>query len=144
MSQDLSQRGAFIGGAWVDGEGAEIEVVSPSTGEVTGVRRAASPRQIDAAVAAAKTAFETWRKTPLAERVTICRRAFVLCEQRNEEIAQQITRDMGKTIREAREEMEEYTADHFRRAAEDVLRAEGRVMPSTQERLGSKRILVIQ
>ena len=144
MSQDLSQRGAFIGGAWVDGEGAEIEVVSPSTGEVTGVRRAASPRQIDAAVAAAKTAFETWRKTPLAERVTICRRAFVLCEERNEEIAQQITRDMGKTIREAREEMEEYTADHFRRAAEDVLRAEGRVMPSTQERLGSKRILVVQ
>ncbi len=54
-----------------------------------------------------------------------------------------ITRETGKTIRESREEMVEYTADHFRRAAEDVLRHAGQVLPSTQGRT-HKRILVVQ
>ena len=40
--------------------------------------------------------------------------------------------------------MEEYTVDHFRRASEDVLRYAGQVLPSTQERSGTKRILVVQ
>ena len=93
---------------------------------------------------AAAGAFPAWRATPILERVDLCRRAYTLCMERNEEIAQMITREMGKTIRESREEMEEYTADHFRRASEDILRHAGQVLPSTQERAGTKRILVVQ
>jgi acyl-CoA reductase-like NAD-dependent aldehyde dehydrogenase len=55
-----------------------------------------------------------------------------------------ITKEVGKTIRESREEMVEYTADHFRRASEDVLRHAGKVLPSTQERSNAKRIVVVQ
>ena len=73
----------------------------------------------------------------MLERVEICRRAFDICMERDEEIAQMITREVGKTIRESREEMEEYTADHFRRASEDMLRHAGQVLPSTQERAGT-------
>jgi len=135
--------GAFIGGRWVAGEGEEIEVTSPATGEVLGSVRASTPEQVDAAVRAAAEAFQTWRRTSVLERVEICRRAFTLCQERNEEIAQMIAREVGKTIREAREEMEEYTADHFRRASEDVLRHAGQVLPSTQERNGTKRIMVV-
>ena len=51
---------------------------------------------------------------------------------------------MGKTIRESREEMEEFTVDHFRRASEDALRYAGKVLPSTQESTGTKRIMVVQ
>jgi acyl-CoA reductase-like NAD-dependent aldehyde dehydrogenase len=40
--------------------------------------------------------------------------------------------------------MVEYTADHFRRASEDMLRHYGKVLPSTQERAGAKRIIVVQ
>jgi acyl-CoA reductase-like NAD-dependent aldehyde dehydrogenase len=40
--------------------------------------------------------------------------------------------------------MEEYTADHFRRASEDALRHAGQVLPSTQEANGTKRIMVVQ
>jgi UDP-N-acetyl-D-galactosamine dehydrogenase len=99
---------------------------------------------VDAAVRAAAGAFPAWRATPILERVDLCRRAYTLCMERNEEIAQMITREMGKTIRESREEMVEYTADHFRRASEDILRHAGQVLPSTQERAGTKRILVVQ
>ena len=144
MASIATRDGAFIAGSWVAGEGEQIEVTSPGTGETLGSLRAASPAQVDAAVAAAAEAFPDWRATPLVERVELCRRAHALCLERNEEIAQMITREVGKTIREAREEMEEYTVDHFRRASEDVLRYAGQVLPSTQERSGTKRILVVQ
>jgi len=143
MAQVLTQRGAFIGGEWLSGGGEEIEVRSPATGESLGAVRAATAEQVDEAVAAAAAAFETWRRTSVLERVEICRRAYDICMDRAEEIARMITRETGKTIRESREEMVEYTADHFRRAAEDVMRHAGQVLPSTQGRT-HKRILVVQ
>ena len=57
-------------------------------------------------------------------------------------MAQAVSIEVGKTIREAREEILTFTLSHFRRAAEDVLRYRGAVMPSTQERTNDKRILV--
>jgi len=144
MAQVMTQRGAFIGGEWLPGEGEEIEVRSPATGELLGAVRAATPAQVDQAVAAAAAAFETWRRTSVLERAEICRRAYDICMDRAEEIARMITRETGKTIRESREEMVEYTADHFRRASEDVLRHAGSVLPSTQERSNAKRIIVVQ
>ena len=65
----------------------------------------------------------------MLERVELCRRAFDMCMERNEEIARMISMEVGKTIRESREEMEEFTVDHFRRASEDVLRHAGAVHP---------------
>jgi acyl-CoA reductase-like NAD-dependent aldehyde dehydrogenase len=137
-------RGAFIAGEWIAGDGEEIESRSPATGELVGTVVASTPAQVDAAVEAAAGAFETWRRTSVLDRVELCRHAFTLCMERAEDIAQMITREVGKTIRESREEMVDYTADHFRRASEDVLRHAGKVLPSTQERLGAKRILVVQ
>jgi hypothetical protein len=143
MAQVMTQRGAFVGGDWLPGGGEEIEVRSPASGELLGAVRAATNDQVDQAVAAAAAAFETWRRTSVLERVEICRRAYDVCMDRAEEIARMITRETGKTIRESREEMVEYTADHFRRAAEDVLRHAGQVLPSTQGKT-HKRIIVIQ
>lgn len=143
MAQVTTYRGAFIDGEWVAGGGEEITVTNPDTGEAVGSVSAATPEQIDLAVASARRAFESWRRTPVLERVEICRRAYDICMERAEEIAVLITRETGKTIRESREEMVEYTADHFRRAAEDVLRHEGKVLPSTQGR-NHKRILIVQ
>ncbi|MGH3041111.1 MAG: aldehyde dehydrogenase family protein, partial [Gaiellaceae bacterium] len=113
-------------------------------GERLGTVAASSPAQVDAAVQAAAVVFQSWRKVSLLERVELCRAAFTTCMERSDEIAEMITREVGKTIRESREEMVEYTADHFRRASEDVLRYAGKVLPSTQERTNDKRIVVVQ
>ena len=139
-----TRQDAYIGGEWIPGDGEEIEVRSPATGELLGTVAASSPAQVEAAVAAAAEAFRTWRKFSLLERVELCRAAFTICMERSDEIAEMITREVGKTIRESREEMVEYTADHFRRASEDVLRYAGKVLPSTQERTNDKRIVVVQ
>ena len=139
-----TRQDAYIGGEWIPGNGEDIEVRSPATGDLLGTVAASSEAQVDAAVAAAAEAFPAWRKVSLLERVDICRVAFDLCMERSDEIAEMITREVGKTIRESREEMVEYTADHFRRASEDVLRHAGQVLPSTQERTNDKRIIVVQ
>ena len=136
--------GTYIGGKWVGGDGEEIEVRSPANAELLGTVTASTPAQVDEAVRAAADAFRAWRKVSLLERVDLCRAAFSLCLERAEEMAQMISREVGKTIRESREEMIEYTADHFRRASEDVLRHAGKVLPSTQERTNDKRIIVVQ
>ena len=135
---------AYIGGEWVPGDGEEIEVRSPATDELLGTVTASSPTQVEAAVRVAAEAFPAWRKVSLLERVELCRAAFAICMERADEIAEMITKEVGKTIRESREEMVEYTADHFRRASEDVLRHAGSVLPSTQERSNAKRIIVVQ
>jgi succinate-semialdehyde dehydrogenase / glutarate-semialdehyde dehydrogenase len=134
----------YIGGEWLPGDGEEIEVRSPATDELLGTVTASSPTQVEAAVRAAADAFPAWRKVSLLERVELCRAAFAICMERADEIAEMITKEVGKTIRESREEMVEYTADHFRRASEDVLRHAGKVLPSTQERSNDKRIIVVQ
>ncbi len=144
MASVATRSGAFIGGHWIDGDGDTIEVRSPATGELVGTVTASSAAQVDQAVSAAAAAFPAWRATSVLERVDVCRRAFTLCMERNEEIARMISTETGKTIRESREEMEEFTADHFRRASEDVLRQAGQVLPSTQERTSNKRIMVVQ
>jgi succinate-semialdehyde dehydrogenase / glutarate-semialdehyde dehydrogenase len=137
-------RQAYIGGAWVDGADGVIEVRSPHSGEAVGSVARCSPDEVASAVQAARDAFPAWRATPLVRRVDLLYRAYELCQQRNEAIARQISEEMGKTIRESREEMVEYACEHFRRAAEDVLRYRGQVLPSTQERTAGKRIVVTQ
>ena len=52
-----TRNGSFIGGEWVAGEGEEIEVRNPATGELLGIVTAASLAQVDQAVAAAAEAF---------------------------------------------------------------------------------------
>ena len=144
MATTATYPGAFIGGEWHTGEGAEIEVRNPFDDALIGTVNAASDAQLEAAVAAAKAAFPAWRRTPLMERVDLLRKAHDICLERAPEIAEMIARETGKTIREAEEEMVEFTVDHFRRASEDVIRYRGQVLPSTQERKGSKRIMVVQ
>lgn len=53
-----------------------------------------------------------------------------------------ISLEVGKTIRTTRQELEEFVAPAYRRAAEDLLRHRGMLLPSTQERTNNKRIVL--
>lgn len=131
---------------YIDGRfraaGARRPVKSPFDGKTVGEVEDADRAQVDEAVEAARRAQADWAALPVLDRVDLLYRGLDLCRQRNELFAETITKEVGKTIRESREEMVEYACDHFRRAAEDVLRYRGQVLPTTQERTSSKRILV--
>ncbi|WP_423185151.1 aldehyde dehydrogenase family protein [Arthrobacter sp. NyZ413] len=133
--------GAFIGGRWVAGRGGHFEVRSPHKGPVHTVSRC-NAEDVAEAVSAAKQAQPKWAATSVVERVEVLNRYHQLILEHAEEIAQMVTLETGKTINETREELWEYTAPAYQRAAEEILRFKGQTFPSTQERTNNKRLVL--
>jgi aldehyde dehydrogenase (NAD+) len=95
MKYDRSE--LLIGGDW-RGEGSEwLAVISPSTEEVVTEVRRAEIADIDLAVTAARTAFDTgpWPRMSPDERATVILTAIGLLAQSTEEIATVVTQEMG-------------------------------------------------
>ena len=89
----------YINGAWVDSIGSERgDVIGASTEEVIGRIPLGAPEDVDAAVAAAKSAFETWSVSTLEERAEYLLRIADGLEARSEEIATLISREVGMPI----------------------------------------------
>ena len=59
----------LIDGELVEGEGSEIEVLDPASGETVANIREASSQQIDAAVRSSEEAFESWSRTTPASLI---------------------------------------------------------------------------
>jgi len=133
----------YIEGVWLDGHGETIERRSPFNGEVVSHASFATTADVDAAVAAARRAHDAWAETAVASRAKLLRRAADVLVERAEEAARLISREMGKTIGEAREDVE-YAADDMRFAAEDALRLFGQVSPHTTDPdRRQKRVLTV-
>jgi acyl-CoA reductase-like NAD-dependent aldehyde dehydrogenase len=92
--------------------------------EVTGRFPAAGPEEVEAAVSAAEAALPGWAATPAPARGRVLAAAARALEARLEQVAQDMTREMGKPIREARGEAARGAAilDYF---AGEGLRAVG-------------------
>jgi succinate-semialdehyde dehydrogenase len=103
---------------------AAIEIQSgavsrnPSTGELIKAYPYQTPQEMGQTLAANAEAFKLWRDTPVAERVGCYRRLATTLRSRSEPLARLITSEMGKTIGEARREVEkcaltlEWFAEH--------------------------------
>ncbi|HEX4557720.1 MAG TPA: aldehyde dehydrogenase family protein [Mycobacterium sp.] len=92
----------FIGGAWVPAQGTEmIEVTSPATEEVVGRVPVALPGEVDAAVDAARAAFESgpWPRLSVEQRAAYLRRLVDSLTARREDVLRLQTDEMGATRR---------------------------------------------
>src|SRR5438132_3736626 len=98
----------FIGGKWIESTSAKtVNNINPAnTAEVIGTNRQATREEARAAVEAAAEAFHGWRRTPAPARGKIVARAARLMEDAKEELSQTLTREEGKTIGEARGELQ--------------------------------------
>jgi betaine-aldehyde dehydrogenase len=88
----------FIAGKWLTARGAQtIEVISPSTEQVVGRVPVAIPEEIDAAVDAAREAFDMgpWPRLSHSERANYLRRLVAALDARREEIVQIQIDEMG-------------------------------------------------
>jgi acyl-CoA reductase-like NAD-dependent aldehyde dehydrogenase len=94
----------FIDGNWVRGSGDPLEVVSPTTEEVLATFPAASVADIDAAVRAARRAFDAgpWARLSLDERLELVRAFRGLLQEEQERAAQLMTDEMGCPITQSR------------------------------------------
>jgi aminobutyraldehyde dehydrogenase len=104
----------LIGGELVAGEGAATPVLDPATGAEVAQVQAASPAQIEAAVAAATQAFDSFGKTAPAERAAMLLALADAIEAHSEELAELESLDCGKPFAHARDEEMPLTIDTFR------------------------------
>src|SRR5436305_2197477 len=82
------------------------DVFNPSTGRVQAQVPFCTSEEIDRAVRAAADALPAWSETPAVERARVMFRFREKLQSRFEELAALITREHGKTIAEARAEMQ--------------------------------------
>src|SRR5207245_9727712 len=86
----------LINGKWVEAKSKQtMPSTNPATGEVLGVVPKSGPEDITAAVEAAKSAFEKWRKYPAPRRAEILFRAAEMLVNAKEHLARLMPEDMG-------------------------------------------------
>ena len=92
----------LINGEFVQSKTTEWrDVVNPATQEVIARVPMATQEELDAAVAAAKEAFKTWRYTPIGTRARIFLKYQQLIRENIKEVAAILTREQGKTLPDA-------------------------------------------
>jgi acyl-CoA reductase-like NAD-dependent aldehyde dehydrogenase len=98
----------FIGGSWLSAEsGQTFSNVNPATGEVLGYFPLSGEAEANAAVAAARAAFEKWRLVPAPKRGEILFRVGELMSKYKEDLARTMTQEMGKVLKETRGDVQE-------------------------------------
>src|SRR5213080_2966801 len=113
----------YIGGRWVPSAGGEwVENINPAdTRDVVGRFPRSTREDVDAAVAAAGEAFNRWRRTPAPRRAEILFRLGEILIRHKETFAADMTREMGKVLKETGGDVQEaidctyYTAGEGRR-----------------------------
>ena len=110
----------FIGGRWVGpATGAHFDNLNPAnTRDVIGRFPLSGAEDVAAAVASARRGFEAWRRTPAPERGDVLRRAGEILVSRKEELADLMTREMGKPLAETRGDVQEGIDTAFYAATE--------------------------
>ncbi|WP_296403115.1 CoA-acylating methylmalonate-semialdehyde dehydrogenase [Psychrobacter sp.] len=93
----------LINGEFVDSKTDQwIDLTDPATQEVIAKVPQTTNDEINEAVAAAKEAFKTWRKTPITTRTRIFLSYQALIREHMDELAELLTSEQGKTIADAR------------------------------------------
>jgi malonate-semialdehyde dehydrogenase (acetylating) / methylmalonate-semialdehyde dehydrogenase len=107
VASDVRLLQNYVGGQWIDVVATEMqEVRNPATDDVLARVPLSGPADIDAAVAAASAAFPSWRATPPSERARYFFKLRHLLEEHREELARLIVTEMGKTLDDARGEVQ--------------------------------------
>jgi malonate-semialdehyde dehydrogenase (acetylating) / methylmalonate-semialdehyde dehydrogenase len=92
----------YVGGRWVEATASDrLDVTNPATGEAMAQVPMSGAADVDAAVRAAREAFPAWRATPPLERARVCFELKFQLERRKDDLAQLVSRDNGKALKDA-------------------------------------------
>ncbi|MEO8230450.1 MAG: aldehyde dehydrogenase family protein, partial [Chloroflexota bacterium] len=130
----------FIDGQWVaSADGATSTVVNPSDASVVTEVDVATDDQVQAAIAAARRAFDAtdWPRTPTGERAALLDRVADLIDRDQEEMAREETLNTGKAMRESRWDMAD-VARVFRYYADLADKEAGRLVDASDPNVLSR------
>jgi len=121
----------LIGGEWLESRsGQTFENQNPANvKDIVGIFQRSNKDDVNEAVAAAAKAFERWRLTPAPRRGEIIYRCAQILQERKEDCARDMTREMGKVLKETRGDVQEAIDTAFYMAGEGR-RLDGHTVPS--------------
>jgi alpha-ketoglutaric semialdehyde dehydrogenase len=132
----------FIDGEWVESvTGETFEDRNPADSrDVVGIFQKSGKEDVDSAIEAAKRAFVKWRLVPAPRRAEIVYRAAEMLIERKEEYARDMTREMGKILKETRGDVQEAIDTAY------YMAGEGRRMfgPTTPSELPNKFAMAVR
>ena len=132
----------FINGEWVDSSSGEtFEDRNPAdTRDVVAIFQKSAKADVDAAVEASKRAFTKWRLVPAPRRAELVYRAAEILVERKEECSRDMTREMGKVLKETRGDVQEAIDTAY------YMAGEGRRMfgPTTPSELPNKFAMAVR
>ena len=124
---DRDLRAHYIGGEWVAPDStAEFPVLNPATEARIGTIVLGNEADVDRAVAAAASAFESYSRTARAERLALLNRLLEESAARLEELARAMTAEMGAPITMSREAQADAAVGHLKAFIEALERQEER------------------
>ncbi|MFH0887951.1 MAG: aldehyde dehydrogenase family protein [Planctomycetota bacterium] len=99
----------YINGEWIESKsGRTFENRNPAdTREVLGVFQKSSEADVRMAIASAREAYKKWRLVPAPRRAELLFKAGEILIKRKEEYAREMTREMGKVLKETRGDVQE-------------------------------------
>ncbi|WP_417355374.1 succinylglutamate-semialdehyde dehydrogenase [Gallaecimonas pentaromativorans] len=95
----------LINGQWLAGEGQALRSLNPADGQTIWEGQAASPAQVDAAVAAARSAFVAWADQSVEARLVIINAFGEQLKANKEALARTIAEETGKPFWETQTEV---------------------------------------
>lgn len=99
----LDKRKFYINGQWVEPvKSNDFNVINPANEEPCAVISIGSEADTNAAVAAAKAAFEPWAMTPPSDRLDLIKALYEEYKKRSNDMAEAISMEMGAPIDLAR------------------------------------------
>ena len=137
---NLFRPASFIDGAWIETADNTYDVLNPATGEVVAAVPEHGAKEAELAVKAATAALPAWQAKTAKERSALLRRWRDLVMEHQEDLAQILTAEQGKPLREARGEIA-YGANYMEWFAEEAKRVYGDTIPAPTS---DRRIVVIR
>jgi succinate-semialdehyde dehydrogenase / glutarate-semialdehyde dehydrogenase len=103
-----------------------LRSVNPTDGSLVREYAEATPEEVTSALGAAARAFESWRRTPFAERASVLRRAGALLREGRDGLARLMALEMGKPVAQGRAEADKcaWVCEHYAEHAERFLAPE--------------------
>ncbi|MFQ5906756.1 MAG: aldehyde dehydrogenase family protein [bacterium] len=117
----------LIAGQWIDKK-EKIEVLNPYDGSVVDTVPSGCSRDLDEAIASAQSGLKEMSSLSAFDRYRILRRAAEIVEERADQIATTMAREVGKTIREARGEVSR-AVETITLSSEEAKRIYGETIP---------------
>lgn len=130
----------YINGEWSTAGDGVINVMNPATGEQVGTVPNGGEDEATQAIDAAAVAFPEWSKTTAYHRSELLMKWHDLLMENKQEVAEIMTKEMGKPLAESIGEIE-YSAAFISWFAEEGKRVYGRTVPASKD---GKRIQVIK